>query len=197
MYLQKFPLLPLASLDRNYSIWASAFLTSNLETHSMFLYFSKVTHPCFHTWYVSIFCFSLAKNYFCLISYSLWMSSLYLVGCDLWILTSFLESSLHSRALSHGIFQYMKGMLSERCSLFIARESSFYSFSTSVFSSCISKHLTKGKFSQKCSSNSCERKNSLSLLCSSETSSLTEFKYHRNWNPLDSKVLPKLYVGLL
>lgn len=161
MYLQKFSLFPLASLDRNYSIWPLIFLTSILHTHSIFLYFSQLTHPFFHPLYVSILCLSLARNHFYLMSYSLWKNSLYLVGGDLWILISFLESPFHSRTLSHGIFQCMKDMLSERCSLSIARESSFYSFSISVFSSCISKHLTKGKLPRKCSSSLCERKNSL------------------------------------
>ena len=59
----------------------------------------------------------------------------------------------------------MKGMLSERCSLFIARESNFYYHSISVCYPYIGKYLTKGKLSQKCSSNFCESRGSLSFLC--------------------------------
>lgn len=61
-YWEKFLLLPLAALSKLNSISALAFLIWPLAAHTISLYSSQATFPCFHPLQAYILCLNLSRN---------------------------------------------------------------------------------------------------------------------------------------
>lgn len=99
MHSQKSFLLTLMCFTRFSFVWALAFLTPYLHTHTAPLYFSQITCPCCWLLYVSFLCLSFVRSYWSTSA----CSPVCLGGGDTWKINKLAWTSILFRTICHRI----------------------------------------------------------------------------------------------